>query len=92
MASPVTVITLVFDEPQVTEANCWVLLSLNVPVATNCCAVPRGRVVLPGLNEIATRFGGVNIAGSYNSALAKSEVEPTPPARSTMPLFSSVAV
>jgi len=25
-----------FDEFQVTEANCSVLLSLNVPVAVNC--------------------------------------------------------
>lgn len=64
------------EELQVTEASCSVLLSLKVPVAMNCCAVSRGSVGLLGLSDMETRFGGVNVAGSYSSALAKIELEP----------------
>jgi hypothetical protein len=44
-----------------------------------------------GLQETETEVMVVAVAGSYNSALAN--VEPSsPPAISTMPLFSRVAV
>lgn len=71
LASSVMPTTVVFDELQVTEASCCVLLSLNVPVAVKRWAVPRGTLGLPGLSEMETRFGGVSVAGSYNSALAR---------------------
>jgi hypothetical protein len=54
----------VFEELQLTEASCWVLLSLKVPVAIKRCAVPRGIVGLLGLPAIETRLGGVRVAGS----------------------------
>src|SRR5208282_3919289 len=81
----------VLDELQVTEASCCVLLSLNVPVAVKRCAPSRGTVGLLGLNEMERRFGGVSVAGSYSSALAEA-LDPRPPAISTRPLSSSVAV
>ena len=63
--------TAVFDELQVTDSSCSVLPSLNVPVAIKRCAVSRGTVGVAGVTEIETRFGGVSVPGSYNSALAK---------------------
>src|SRR5258708_21201844 len=67
LASSVMLRTDVLEELQVTEASCLVLPSLNVPKATNSCAVPRPTTVLLRVNEIATRFGGARVTGSDNS-------------------------
>lgn len=45
------------DEVHVTEARTFVLLSLNVPVATNCCTKPTGREGLAGVTEIDVSVG-----------------------------------
>src|ERR1039457_2164113 len=76
-ASPESVSSLVMltaavsEELQVTEASCCVLLSLNVPVAIICCAVSSGTVGLFGFTAMETRFGGVDVPGSYSSALVR---------------------
>ena len=97
VASSVMLTAAGFDELHVTEASCSVLLSLNVPVAIMRCAVSRGIVGVLGATEMETKFGGVSVAGSYSSALAMGGVFPEilrvePPATSTKPLSSNVAV
>ena len=66
------------------------LLSLKVPVAMNCCVEPTDSVGTAGVTMIDTNPVGVRVPGRYNSALEKPVL--SPPARSTFPLFSNVAV
>ena len=63
LASSVTLTATGFDELQLTEASCSVLLSLNVPIAVKRNALPKGIVGLLGLSEIERRFGGVRKSG-----------------------------
>jgi hypothetical protein len=96
------VATALFEELHVTDATCSVLLSLKVPVATNCSEVSRGIVVLAGATAMETRFAGVNVAGSYNSALASGTAKGglplpkfpplRPPATSTSPVVRKTAL
>src|SRR5258708_27822393 len=86
LASSVMLRTDVLEELQVTEASCLVLPSLNVPEAMNGCAVPSPTAVLLVVNEIDTRFGGVSVAGSYNSPPAPGPGEVGPPLASIRPL------
>ena len=67
------------------------LLSLKVPVAMNCSVEPADTVGVAGVIVIDTNPVGVRVPGRYNSALEKPVLSP-PPARSTFPLFSNVAV
>ncbi len=76
LASLLISATAEFDELQVTEASCSVLLSLKVPVAMNCCVVPGDKVDVAGVTSIDMRFGGVSVLGSYSSALAKTPLLP----------------
>src|SRR5664279_860687 len=84
----------VFDELQDTEARRSVLPSLNLPMAANCCVAPGDIMNVAGVIDIEMRFGGVRVEGSYNSAVDRTfRLKPTsPPAISTDPLFSRVAV
>ena len=69
------------------------LLSLKVPVAMNCCVEPTDTVGVVGVTVIDTNPVGVRVLGRYNSALARTvPVLSLPPATSTCPLFSNVAV
>ena len=51
--------TPVLEELHLAEASCWVLLSLNVPVAVNICVAPWGTEGFTGVTAIETKFGGV---------------------------------
>lgn len=56
------VATVGADELQFTAlVNSCVLLSLNVPVAVNCCVVPFAIAALPGLRASEVRTGGVTV-------------------------------
>ena len=69
------------------------LLSLKVPVAMNCCVEPTDSVGVAGVTVIDTNPVGVRVPGRYNSALARAAATVIdPPATSTFPLFSNVAV
>jgi hypothetical protein len=65
VASPAVLIvaTVVLNELQVTElVRFWVLLSLNVPVAVNCCVVPLGIEELAGVTAMDTSVAGVTVS------------------------------
>ena len=67
VASPLTVIeaTLVDDELHVTVPviSC-VLLSENVPVAVNCCTVPRGMPAIMGVTLMEVRVALVTVSST----------------------------
>ena len=55
-----TLATAEFDELQLTlPVMAWVVLSLYVPVATNCCLVDAAIVLLAGVTAIETNFGAM---------------------------------
>ena len=57
------VATVVVNELQVTElVRFWVLVSLNVPVAVNCCVVPLGIEGLAGLTAMDTSVAAVTVS------------------------------
>lgn len=59
---PVIDAKLSFEEPHVTEAVIFrELPSENVPVAVNCCRVPRTKTGLTGVMEIETRIALVTV-------------------------------
>ena len=69
------------------------LPSLKVPVAMNCCVEPTDSVGVAGVTVIDTNPVGVRVPGRYNSALATPRLPMAlPPATSTFPSFSNVAV
>jgi hypothetical protein len=55
--------TPVFEELHATETNVCVLLSVNVPVATNGCVEVTVKVGADGLTEIEANPGGVSVLG-----------------------------
>jgi hypothetical protein len=58
-----TVATPVSDELQVADAvKSWVVLSEYVPVAVNCCFVPRAMLGLVGVTAMDTRMAGVTVS------------------------------
>jgi len=58
------------DELQVTElVKSWVLLSLYVPIAVNCCARPLAMDVLTGLTAIDTSGAGLTTNVTPNVAV-----------------------
>ena len=57
------VATVVVNELQVTElVRFWVLVSLNVPVAVNCCVVPLGIEGLAGVTAMDTSVAAVTVS------------------------------
>jgi hypothetical protein len=51
-----------FDELQVTVlVRFWVLLSLYVPVAVNCCVFPNGTEAFAGVTAIETNVAGATV-------------------------------
>jgi hypothetical protein len=46
-----------------TDWRVWVLLSLNVPVATNCWVCPGVRKAPVGVTAIETKPAGVKVVG-----------------------------
>ncbi len=65
VASPAVLIvaTVVVNELQVTESvRFCVLVSLNVPVAVNCCVVPLGIEGLVGVTAIDTSVAAVTVS------------------------------
>ncbi len=89
----VTLTTPGFEELQEAETTVCTLPSLNVPVATNRCAVPAGSETLLGAREIEERVRGVVVTGWYNSTLPNGlKLLSSPPAKRIFPLFKSVAV
>ena len=69
------------------------LPSLKVPVAKKCCVEPTDSVGVAGVNVIDTNPVGVRVPGRYNSAVGTIiSAALAPPATSTFPPFSNVAV
>jgi len=52
-----------FDELQMTDCRFFVLPSLNVPVAVNCCDCPGFSNRVAGVTAIETKFDGVKLVG-----------------------------
>ncbi len=64
IASPglVIVALLTSDDVQLTCVDkSWVVLSVNVPVAVNCCVVPLAMLGFEGVIEIDTSVAGVTV-------------------------------
>ena len=65
VARPVLLMAAVagFEELHVTLwVRFWVLLSVNVPVAVNCCAVPSGTLAAAGVTAMETSAGGPTVS------------------------------
>jgi hypothetical protein len=57
----------------------WVLPSLNVPVAVNCCVTPSGSVGIAGVTAIETRVADVTVTFAEPLIEAEVAVTPVPP-------------
>jgi hypothetical protein len=68
----VTVTDALLDELHVTDASCWVLLSLNVPVAISFTLLPTGMTLFAGVAAMDNNAGGVRVVGPNNSAFAST--------------------
>ena len=65
VASPLLamVAAVVFDELQVTvPVRFWVLLSVYVPVAVNCCVFPAGMEACAGVTAIETNAAAATVS------------------------------
>jgi hypothetical protein len=63
-ANPALLIVAVagaFDDQVAVLVRFWVLASVNVPVAVNCCVAPDGSVGIAGVTTIETKTAGVTV-------------------------------
>jgi len=63
LAALLILATAVFDDPQTTDCNMDVLLSLNVPVAVNCSSCPTPVELVSGATAMDTSPAGVKLVG-----------------------------
>lgn len=85
--------TLTFEEDQVTDGSCCVLPSSKIPVAVNCCVVPKAMEVFAGVMEIESSCAGttVSVAVSLTAPTVAVMVTVPAPAVVARPLPSMLA-